>query len=56
MELLPTFVGCPALDPMREAIAPRVASVAPGREVEVAVVVRSAVDHRADHARSAAAA
>ena len=38
VELLPTFVGCPALDPMREAIAQRVRSLAPGREVEVAVV------------------
>lgn len=37
VELLPTFVGCPALDPMREAIARRLADLVPGREVEVAV-------------------
>ncbi len=38
VELLPTFVGCPALDPMREAVAERLRSLAPDREVEVAVV------------------
>ena len=38
VELLPTFVGCPALDPMREAVADRLRSLAPDRAVEVAVV------------------
>jgi ring-1,2-phenylacetyl-CoA epoxidase subunit PaaD len=38
VELLPTFVGCPALDPMREAVAERLRWLAPDREVEVAVV------------------
>ncbi len=38
VELLPTFVGCPALDPMREAVADRLQALAPDREVEVEVV------------------
>jgi ring-1,2-phenylacetyl-CoA epoxidase subunit PaaD len=38
VELLPTFVGCPALDPMRDAVARRLAALAPDREIEVAVV------------------
>ena len=38
VELLPTFVGCPALDPMREAVRSRLAGLAPDRDVEVAVV------------------
>ena len=37
VELLPTFVGCPALDPMREAMHARLAALAPDRSVEVAV-------------------
>jgi ring-1,2-phenylacetyl-CoA epoxidase subunit PaaD len=38
VQLLPTFVGCPALDPMREAIVARLGTLAPGRSVEVDVV------------------
>jgi ring-1,2-phenylacetyl-CoA epoxidase subunit PaaD len=38
VELLPTFVGCPALDPMREAIHARLAELAPGRQVRVSIV------------------
>ena len=38
VELLPTFVGCPALDPMREAVRSRLTRLAPERDVEVAVV------------------
>ena len=35
VELLPTFVGCPALEVMREAIAERLSGFAPVVEVEV---------------------
>jgi ring-1,2-phenylacetyl-CoA epoxidase subunit PaaD len=38
VELLPTFVGCPALDPMRDAIRARLAELAPGRGIDVDVV------------------
>jgi ring-1,2-phenylacetyl-CoA epoxidase subunit PaaD len=38
VELLPTFVGCPALEPMREAVRSRLVELAPGHEVAVAVV------------------
>jgi ring-1,2-phenylacetyl-CoA epoxidase subunit PaaD len=38
VELLPTFVGCPALDPMRDAVAARLAALAPGRAIDVDVV------------------
>jgi ring-1,2-phenylacetyl-CoA epoxidase subunit PaaD len=38
VELLPTFVGCPALDPMREAIRARLAAAATGRAIVVDVV------------------
>jgi ring-1,2-phenylacetyl-CoA epoxidase subunit PaaD len=38
VELLPTFVGCPALDPMRDAIAARLRDFAPDRAIEVDVV------------------
>lgn len=34
VELLPTFVGCPALDLIRRAVAERLASLAPAVEVE----------------------
>jgi ring-1,2-phenylacetyl-CoA epoxidase subunit PaaD len=34
VELLPTFVGCPALDLIRRAVAERLASLAPVVEVE----------------------
>ena len=37
VELLPTFVGCPALDPMREAMRARLAALAPDRLVEIDV-------------------
>ncbi len=37
VELLPTFVGCPALDPMREAVARRLRAIAPDRSVEVTI-------------------
>jgi ring-1,2-phenylacetyl-CoA epoxidase subunit PaaD len=37
VQLLPTFVGCPALDPMREAVRERLAALAPDRRVTVAV-------------------
>jgi ring-1,2-phenylacetyl-CoA epoxidase subunit PaaD len=35
VELLPTFVGCPALDMIRDAVAARLAGMAPEVEVEV---------------------
>lgn len=35
VELLPTFVGCPAIEAMRAAIAERLAGLAPSVEVEV---------------------
>jgi ring-1,2-phenylacetyl-CoA epoxidase subunit PaaD len=38
VELLPTFVGCPALDPMRDAVAARLAALAPDRAIVVDVV------------------
>ena len=38
VELLPTFVGCPALDPMRDAIVARLGALAPDRTIDVAVV------------------
>lgn len=38
VELLPTFVGCPALVPMQEAVRTRLTQLAPDRDVEVAVV------------------
>jgi ring-1,2-phenylacetyl-CoA epoxidase subunit PaaD len=37
VKLLPTFVGCPALEPMRDAVRARVVEVAAGREVVVEV-------------------
>ena len=33
--VLPTFVGCPAIEPMRAAIAARLRRLAPGRAIEV---------------------
>jgi ring-1,2-phenylacetyl-CoA epoxidase subunit PaaD len=38
VELLPTFVGCPALDPMRDAVRARLAELAPALQVDVDVV------------------
>ncbi len=38
VQLLPTFVGCPALDPMRDAIVARLEALAPDRAADVAVV------------------
>jgi ring-1,2-phenylacetyl-CoA epoxidase subunit PaaD len=35
VELLPTFVGCPALDVMRDTVAERLRSLAPGADVAV---------------------
>jgi ring-1,2-phenylacetyl-CoA epoxidase subunit PaaD len=35
VELLPTFVGCPALDLMRQAVAERLAGMAPRVDVEI---------------------
>jgi ring-1,2-phenylacetyl-CoA epoxidase subunit PaaD len=35
VELLPTFVGCPAMDMIREAVADRLAGMAPRVEVEI---------------------
>ena len=37
VELLPTFVGCPAIDVMRVEVAERVAALGSGRRVEVEV-------------------
>jgi ring-1,2-phenylacetyl-CoA epoxidase subunit PaaD len=37
VELMPTFVGCPALDVMKEGVRERLAPIADGREVEVSV-------------------
>jgi ring-1,2-phenylacetyl-CoA epoxidase subunit PaaD len=39
VELLPTFVGCPALDLIREAVAKRLAGMAPRVEVEMTFAV-----------------
>ncbi len=36
VELLPTFVGCPALEIIRDAVRSRLTEVAPGVEAEVA--------------------
>ncbi len=38
VEILPTFVGCPALEPMRDAIEARLTALAPALAIEVAVV------------------
>ncbi len=35
VELLPTFVGCPALDVMRDTVTARLRSLAPGADVAV---------------------
>ncbi|MEA2623291.1 MAG: ring,2-phenylacetyl-CoA epoxidase subunit PaaD [Chloroflexota bacterium] len=35
VELLPTFVGCPALDVMRDAVGERLAEICPGADAEV---------------------
>ena len=51
VELLPTFVGCPALDPMREAMRARLAVARARPRGRGRRDVRPAVDHRADHAR-----
>jgi ring-1,2-phenylacetyl-CoA epoxidase subunit PaaD len=37
VELLPTFTGCPALEAMRDAVAARLATLAPDRPVDVVV-------------------
>jgi ring-1,2-phenylacetyl-CoA epoxidase subunit PaaD len=39
VELLPTFVGCPALDLIRDAVAERLAGMAPVVEVEMTFAV-----------------
>jgi ring-1,2-phenylacetyl-CoA epoxidase subunit PaaD len=39
VEILPTFVGCPAVETMRSAIADRLAGLAPRVEVEVTFAV-----------------
>jgi ring-1,2-phenylacetyl-CoA epoxidase subunit PaaD len=39
VQLLPTFVGCPALDLIRESVAERLAGMAPEVEVETTFVV-----------------
>jgi ring-1,2-phenylacetyl-CoA epoxidase subunit PaaD len=40
VELLPTFVGCPAIELIREAVAARIAPLVPGRHVVVAASLR----------------
>ncbi len=37
VELLPTFVGCPAIEAIRTAVADRLARLAPGTAIEVAL-------------------
>jgi ring-1,2-phenylacetyl-CoA epoxidase subunit PaaD len=37
VELLPTFTGCPALEPMRDAVAARLATLAPHHAIDVVV-------------------
>ena len=49
VELLPTFVGCPAIDAIRRAVSERLATF--GRPVDVSDHVRGPMDVRADHAR-----
>jgi ring-1,2-phenylacetyl-CoA epoxidase subunit PaaD len=39
VELLPTFVGCPALEPIRASVAERLAGMAPLVEVEMTFAV-----------------
>jgi ring-1,2-phenylacetyl-CoA epoxidase subunit PaaD len=39
VELLPTFVGCPALELIRESVAERLAGMAPEVEVEMSFAV-----------------
>ena len=37
VELLPTFMGCPALEPMRDAVSARLATLAPDWKIDVVV-------------------
>lgn len=39
VELLPTFVGCPALEVMKESVQERLRELAPGREITVKVTL-----------------
>jgi ring-1,2-phenylacetyl-CoA epoxidase subunit PaaD len=41
VELLPTFIGCPAIGMIEDAIRERLAGIAGGREVQVAVDFRT---------------
>ncbi|MEO8287860.1 MAG: 1,2-phenylacetyl-CoA epoxidase subunit PaaD [Chloroflexota bacterium] len=39
VELMPTFVGCPALDVMKESVRERLGKLAPGMPVEIKVTL-----------------
>jgi ring-1,2-phenylacetyl-CoA epoxidase subunit PaaD len=39
VEIMPTFVGCPALEVIKEGVAERVSELAPGRQVSVKVTL-----------------
>jgi ring-1,2-phenylacetyl-CoA epoxidase subunit PaaD len=39
VELMPTFVGCPALEVMKESVRERLGELAPGRHVNVTVTL-----------------
>ncbi len=49
VELLPTFVGCPAIEVMRQQIGERLTELAIADRVEVEVELRDPVDERAHH-------
>ena len=56
VELLPTFVGCPAIGVMQEQITERVGALGLADEVDGAPQLRPALDERTDHAGRARAA
>ena len=39
VELMPTFVGCPALEVMKESVRERLGELAPGRQINVTVTL-----------------
>jgi ring-1,2-phenylacetyl-CoA epoxidase subunit PaaD len=51
VELLPTFVGCPALELIRESVAERLAGMAPVVEVEMTFAVPWTSDRITDEGR-----
>ena len=51
--LLPTFVGCPALDVMKESVQERLSELAPGRDINVKVTMEETwtTDRISEHGR-----